>query len=190
MKRFSIAALLGVIYVAVASGGASCAGSSTGGMGGGSGGGSAGGGAGGGSGGPDITCSATPQAVKLADLQTSMFGVNCISCHYPAGYMGATVAGTGGAYGDYTDAMHTAGIIGKKSVYAGSQATLKIVDTGANGAALANSTLWLKLSTPNPTGWPGPHGENTNAKMPNDGSMLSAAVLQQVKDWICTGAQQ
>jgi hypothetical protein len=39
-------------------------------------------------------------------------------------------------------------------------------------------------------GYPGPHGEATGLHMPNDGTTLMPGVLQQVKDWICTGAQQ
>jgi hypothetical protein len=137
-------------------------------------------------GGPDITCSANPAMIKLStDLYPVMFGGDCVTCHYPAGYMGMATEGAGGAYGDYTSAAKTALIISKKSVYAGAAGTLKIVDP----MHLDNSTLWLKLSSPHATGWPGPHGESTNARMPNDGTNLADGVLQKVKDWICTGAQ-
>jgi hypothetical protein len=134
----------------------------------------------------DLVCSGNPTPVTLTELYPVLFGGECLTCHYPAGYMGMTVEGTGGAYGDYSTLMKAAGMIGQKSVYAGAAGTLKIVDPNH----LENSTLWLKLASPGPVGYPGPHGENTNAHMPNDGTTLMPGVLQQVKDWICTGAPQ
>ncbi len=133
--------------------------------------------------GPDVTCSATPAAVTMTDLQTSMVMPSCLSCHYPA--MGTTPEGLGGAYGDYTTAMKTYEMVGKKSVYAGAAGTLLIVDPNKN---LANSTLWLKISSPTANGFPGPHGEDTLTRMPQSAAPLSETVQQQVKDWICDGA--
>ena len=83
-------------------------------------------------------------------------------------------------------------MIGKTSLYNKAGATsLKIVDSDAAKSTadrLANSTLWLKVSPKGSLAYKGPNGEITSGRMPNDGTTLSDADIQKIKDWICRGA--
>lgn len=126
-----------------------------------------------------LVCDPSPATVTMAQLQTQVFDVKCKSCHFPPN-------GEGIAYGDYTTAANTfAATVNKASTYAGSGATLKIVEPNN----LKNSALWLKVAPESGTlGKKGPKGEVTGARMPNDGSSLTAEQKKLIKDWICTGA--
>jgi hypothetical protein len=122
--------------------------------------------------------------VKTSQLQP-VFATKCgTPCHYPAS--GGNPPGAGDGYGNYTSAALTQTIVGQKSQYAVpfDGGTLKVVDS----THLANSTLWLKVSAVSVVGRRGPNMELTGAAMPQTGDKLTAEELQQVKDWICTGA--
>ena len=99
----------------------------------------------------------------------------------------------GFAYGNYTTATTSGEMVGKKSQYNKVGAsTLKIVDndtTKSTADRLANSSLWLKVSAKTAIGFKGPNMESTGGRMPNDGTVLTAAELQKIKDWICTDAK-
>ncbi|MDP1830355.1 MAG: hypothetical protein Q8L48_44240 [Archangium sp.] len=124
---------------------------------------------------PDLTCDTSPPAATLATNVQAVFDTKCKTCHI-ADY----------SYGDYTTAAKTAAIVGKKSLYAGTGATLLVVDP----KSLANSALWLKVLGGSMSGRTGPKGENVYAKMPNDNSIvLSADEKKLLKDWICGGAK-
>jgi hypothetical protein len=138
--------------------------------------------------GPDTTCDASPAAVTMAQLQTEIFETKCKTCHFPA--TGGGQPGSGFAYGDYSNVDTTYQMVNKDSLYKGSAGTLKIVDNMAatTSAKLANSSLWLKVSTKKTLGFKGPKNEATGAKMPNDGAPFSDAEIKKIKDWICNGA--
>lgn len=127
---------------------------------------------------PDLSCDSSPQAVSLAtDVQPLLTAKCALSgCH------DATYAGS---YGDFTTANKSASMVNKKSLYAGTAATLKVVDPNA----LKNSTLWLKVLGGQPAGRSGPNGENVYDRMPLDADALSSTEQQLLKDWICTGAK-
>ncbi|PZR17461.1 MAG: hypothetical protein DI536_03830 [Archangium gephyra] len=126
---------------------------------------------------PELTCATAPQSATLASNVQAVFDAKCKDCH-EAQY----------AYGDYTTAEKTlAATTDKKSVYAGRNATLMVVD-GAN-KSLANSALWLKVLGGAAAGRTGPKGENVQGKMPNDNRELTAQEKQLIKDWICTGGK-
>jgi hypothetical protein len=109
-----------------------------------------------------------------ADVQP-ILDAKCKSCH-AAGY----------SYGDYSDATKSAeALSGKKSLFAGTNATLLVVDT----KALANSSLWLKLLGGATKGRTGPKGENVQGPMPSGADALPEAELKVFKDWICSGAK-
>jgi hypothetical protein len=162
-------------------------GCSGGGTGGGSGGGSATGGgsaAGGGAGGGfmfDVTCDANPNAETAQTVFTNVVSANCVTaCHTPGGQAIA--------YSDYTTAnLFFTDTVGVASIYAGSNASLKMVAPND----LANSTVWLKVSCPQgSTSCKSPHGETIGSSMPYQTVSLSAANQKVIKDWICTGAKQ
>ncbi|MBK7860571.1 MAG: hypothetical protein IPJ65_18625 [Archangiaceae bacterium] len=140
--------------------------------------------------GPDTTCSSTPEAVTMVSLQTDLFDPKCKSCHYKG--TGGAADGTGYAYGDYETAAQTYEMVGKASLYNKMGATtLKIVDsdtTRSTAQRLAASTLWLKCASTKSMGFKGPNNEITGATMPQNATMLTAAELQKIKDWICRGA--
>jgi hypothetical protein len=123
---------------------------------------------------PDLTCDAAPPAATLATNVQAVFDAKCKTCHI-ANY----------SYGDYTDATKTAAIVSKKSLYAGTSASLLVVDP----KSLANSALWLKVLGGTSSGRAGPKGENVQGKMPNDTTTLTAAEQKLIKDWICGGAK-
>ena len=124
---------------------------------------------------PDLTCDASPAAATIATNVQPVFAAKCSkACHL-----------VNDPYGDYTTAAKTATIVGKKSLYAGMGATLKIVDS----TSLANSALWLKVLGGATTGRVGPKGENVSGKMPNDTTTLTADEQKILKDWICGGAK-
>lgn len=130
---------------------------------------------------PDTTCDANPEAVTLAQLQTDFFGPKCASCH---------PSSAGATYGDLTSATASAMMIDKVSAFAGSQQTLKVVDAAATDTKqrLANSSIWLKVSTMKAAGFRGPKNEITGQRMPNDGTPVTATELKKLKDWLCRGA--
>ena len=123
---------------------------------------------------PDLTCDASPAAATLATNVQAVFDAKCKTCHI-ANY----------SYGDYTDATKTGAIVSKKSLYAGTSASLLVVDP----KSLANSALWLKVLGGTSSGRAGPKGENVQGKMPNDTTTLTAAEQKILKDWICGGAK-
>ncbi len=130
---------------------------------------------------PDTTCDANPEAVTLASLHTDFLGPKCASCH---------PSSAGATYGDYTSATTAAAMINKISAFAGSQQSLKVVDAAATDTAqrLANSSIWLKVSSMKNNGYRGPKNEITGLKMPNDGTPVTATELKKLKDWLCRGA--
>jgi hypothetical protein len=132
---------------------------------------------------PDTNCDSNPEAVTLASLHTDLLGPKCASCH---------PSSAGMAYGDYTSATTAAAMINKTSAFAGSQQTLKVVDAAATDTSqrLANSSIWLKVSSMKNNGFRGPKNEITGLKMPNDGTPVTAAELKKLKDWLCRGAPQ
>lgn len=124
---------------------------------------------------PDFTCDAAPGAATLATNVQPILDAKCKSCH-----------GANYTYGDYTDATKSAAMVGQKSLFAGMNATLKVVD---GTKSLANSSLWLKLLGGTPKGRSGPKGENVQGQMPSGADALPEAELKIFKDWICTGAK-
>jgi hypothetical protein len=140
--------------------------------------------------GVDTTCAASPAAVTMASLQTDIFDPKCKSCHYKG--MGGMADGSGYAYGDYETTAQTFEMVNKTSLYNKMGMTsLKIVDgdtSKTTAQRLANSTLWLKVSTKMTLGYKGPNMESTGARMPNDGSAFADSDIQKIKDWICRGA--
>ncbi len=126
---------------------------------------------------PELTCDPAPAAATLATNVRPLIEAKCgNSCHL-----------AGDSFGDYSSASTTATIVNKKSVYASTAGTLKVVD-GTN-KSLANSSLWLKILGGATTGRQGPKGENVYGRMPNDTTMLTADEKKIFKDWICGGAQ-
>lgn len=125
---------------------------------------------------PDLTCDTTSSSATLASaVQGQVFQASCVSCH-ASGY----------SYGDYSTAATTAAAtVNVRSISAGTAATLEVVDPGN----LANSALWLKVLGGTAKARTGPRGENVFGAMPNDGTTLSAAQRQLLKDWICSGAK-
>jgi hypothetical protein len=123
---------------------------------------------------PELTCDANPPAATLATNVQGVFDAKCKSCHLE-NY----------SYGDYTTAAKTGASVNKKSLYAGMNATLMVVDP----KSLANSALWLKVLGGATAGRTGPKGENVYGKMPNDTTTLTADEKKILKDWICGGAK-
>lgn len=123
---------------------------------------------------PDLTCATSAAAATLGTNVQAVFDAKCKTCHI-ANY----------SFGDYTEASRTATIVSKKSIYAGTAATLLVVDP----KSLANSALWLKVLGGATGGRTGPKGENVSGKMPNDSTTLTTAEKQLLKDWICSGAK-
>lgn len=125
---------------------------------------------------PDLTCDTTSSSATLESaVQAQVFQASCVSCH-SANY----------SYGDYSSAAATAAAtVNVKSISAGAAGTLEVVDPGT----LANSALWLKVLGGTAKARTGPKGENVFGAMPNDGTTLSAAQKQLLKDWICSGAK-
>ena len=138
----------------------------------------------------DTTCAASPAAVTMQTLHAEVLSTKCATCHYPA--MGGMLAGSGFTYGDYsTPAAAQAAMVNKDSFYKGTPGTLKIVDQMAatTAAKLANSSLWLKVSTMKTLGHRGPKGESTGGRMP-EGAPSVPADVQKIKDWICRGSPE
>ena len=123
---------------------------------------------------PDLTCASSPAAATLGTNVQAVFDAKCKSCHLE-NY----------SFGDYTTAEKTGSIVNKKSIYAGMNATLLVVDP----KSLANSALWLKVLGGATAGRTGPKGENVYGKMPNDTSMLTDDEKKIIKNWICGGAK-
>jgi hypothetical protein len=125
---------------------------------------------------PDV-CTPGAATVTTATVQASILTSKCGTCHM--------TGGAGDGYGDFTTASNTQLVVGKKSIYAGGLAQLKIVDP----TVLANSSLWLKVSATGTVGRKGPHMEATGSAEPQGGAAkLSPAELTQLQNWICTGA--
>lgn len=127
---------------------------------------------------PNVECGSSSKSVTLATDVQPLLTAKCATsgCH-DQGY--AT------SYGDFTTATKSAAMVNKKSLYAGPNATLKVVDPGA----LKNSTVWLKVLGGKLAGYSGPNGENVQDRMPYDTDPLSADEQQLLKDWICGGAK-
>lgn len=148
------------------------------------------GGSGGGSGGSSGACADTTSAdykcdgataVTTSALWTNVINPKCVStCHKPGG--------SAISYGDYSDAgVFQSANVGVKSLYAGSKQTLKKVDPNN----LQNSSVWLKVIggssvTPNKKG---PQCEVVGNQMPDGLAALPQGELDQIRNWICTGAQ-
>lgn len=130
------------------------------------------------SGDPELTCATAPQSATLATNVQAVFDAKCTgSCHLARD-----------TFGDFTTAEKTKESTAKNSVYAGRNATLKVVDGEAK--ALSNSSLWLKVIGGSQAGRTGPKGENVQGKMPDgNATPLTDAEKQLLKDWICTGAK-
>jgi hypothetical protein len=119
-------------------------------------------------------------SVKTGDLWTNVINPRCVStCHRPGG--------TAISYGDYsTAAQFQSQNVGVKSLYAGSKGTLKKVDPNN----LQNSNFWLKTIGGSPASRKGPECESPGAAMPDGAAAIPDAEKTQIKNWICTGAQQ
>jgi len=123
---------------------------------------------------PDLNCAGAGAATLATNVQP-VFAAKCTkSCHL-----------VNDTYGDFTTAAKTAAAVDKASVYAGSNKTLKVVDS----KSLANSSLWLKVLGGQTKGRAGPNGENVFGAMPNDGTMLTADEQKILKDWVCGGGK-
>jgi len=127
---------------------------------------------------PDLECDESPTARTLATDVQPIFTAKCAlsGCH------DATYATS---YGDFTTEQKSAAIVNKKSLYAGKNATLKVIDPNAP----ANSSMWLKVLGGRPGGRSGPKGENVLDRMPYEEDPLPDADKKILKDWICTGAK-
>lgn len=145
------------------------------GTGGGVGGGTGGSGGTGGMADPDLVCDASPPATTFAKVYSDVFTPSCLSCHK----MG--IGDGSDSYGRYeTQALAYEGV-GKTSLYAGSEKTLKIVDPGK----LDNSSMFMKCLAKAKS----PAGKNLGGAMPLGAAALTAAQKQTLKDWICSGAK-
>jgi hypothetical protein len=149
------------------------------------------GGSGGGAGGSTGACVDTMSndykcdgatSVKTGDLWTNVINPKCVStCH--------TATGSASSYGNYSTAAQFQTVnVGVRSLYAGAKQTLKKVDPNN----LQNSSVWLKViggstAIPNKKG---PQCEVVGNQMPDGLPALSQSELDQIKNWICTGAQQ
>jgi hypothetical protein len=123
---------------------------------------------------PELTCDTGASALTMTKDVQPVLAAACVKCH-EANY----------SFGDYTTAAKShATLVGKTSLYAGKEATLKVVDP----RNLANSSLWLKVLGGEAANRNGPKGEKTLGAMPFDGTTLSAAQKKVLKDWICSGA--
>jgi len=135
---------------------------------------------------PDTTCATSPAMVTTAQLQADVLAMKCVNnCH--------TMGGSGAAYGDYSTVDKAHEMVNKESYLKGSAGTLKIVDqmAGTTAEKLANSTLWLKVSSKKDNAFKGPKGEFTSQRMPQPPDpVLSDADIQKIKDWICTGSNK
>lgn len=122
---------------------------------------------------PDLTCAASPTATSFSKVYADVFP-ECNTCHL------MNSVDFSGSYGLYDTESNAYLQVGKKSLYAGTT-TLKVVDPNH----LENSSMWLKVLGRAKA----PGGPNVGSRMPNGGSALSAAKLQELKDWICSGAK-
>lgn len=139
----------------------------------------------GGDGGPDdfpgadagvsVGCEGVTAQVTADQLFTAVIDARCRSCHNST----AAEASSGGLHLGSPDELRAAA--GKVSKYA---QTLKVVDPGHS----ENSTLYLKVLGGSPQ-YAGPQGESVGGQMPQGGSGLTAAQQEQVRAWICGGAQ-
>jgi hypothetical protein len=174
LKRF-IYAFSAVAFVALSStGSTSCAGGTGSGAGGGSGGGT--GGAGGGAADPELTCDATPPATSFAKVYMDIISPSCLQgCHVAGAVDGSD------SYGLYNTETAAYGQVNKKSLYAGTDMTLKVVDPMKS---LGTSTMWLKVlgRAKSPT------MKNLGGQMPLGRTALTTVQKQLLKDWICSGA--
>ncbi len=121
----------------------------------------------------EVVCDTNTPATLLSKVMSDVLTPACVSCH-AAGM-------TGEAYGVYSTAATTLAQVGKKSLFAGTDASLKAVD--ANN--LATSTMWLKVLPRDK----GPSGKSIGTPMPQGGPALSAPQKKILKDWICSGAK-
>jgi hypothetical protein len=173
LKRLIYSAAV-VAFVAIAStGSTSCSGGTGGGSGGGSGG---SGGSGGGAADPNLVCDASPPATLLSKVHSDILIPSCqTGCHMTTSTDGSD------SYGVYTTTAGAFGQVGKKSLYAGTELTLKVIDP--NG--LSTSTMWLKVLAHAKS----PSGKNLGGEMPLGRTALTAVQKQLLKDWICSGAK-
>ncbi len=123
---------------------------------------------------PELICDASPPATTFSKVYSDIFTPACISCHK----MGAPDGSDN--YGLYNTEVAAFGQVGHKSLYAGSDTTLKVVDPNN----LATSTMYLKVM-----GKKGPGDKTVGALMPLGGPALSAVQKKLLKDWICSGAK-
>jgi hypothetical protein len=126
----------------------------------------------------NLTCPSTPTAITTTQIQ-ALFSAECTECH--KANCGSASCGSL----DLSTVAKSQAAVGKASRYAGSTG-LKIVDTGS----LANSTLWLKLLGGKQAGCTAPGVQTIGDSMPRAGETLSTEQLNQVKNWICSGAVQ
>ncbi|MBS1151587.1 MAG: hypothetical protein H6Q89_3285 [Myxococcaceae bacterium] len=173
-----------VAFVTVASSTfTSCGSGGTGGTGGGSGGGS-GGGTGGGGADPELVCDAPADAgttdagsaLGFTKVYQDIIVPSCqTSCHVVGAADGSDT------YGNYATEVKAYEQVGKKSLYAGTDATLKVVDPNN----LGTSTMFLKVLARAKS----PSGKNIGGAMPLGMTALTAAQKKLLKDWICSGAK-
>jgi hypothetical protein len=127
---------------------------------------------------PDLICDANVASVLTSKVHAEVFTAKdtCtgVGCH---GLGNTTTV-------SMIDSAATQGVVGMKSAYSGTDATLKVVDPGK----LANSSLWLKVLGGSPAK-KGPKGESVGGPMPEGKQELNATQLKLIKDWICSGAK-
>lgn len=130
----------------------------------------------GGTGSNDYDCT-DATAVTTTQLQADIFETRCKTCHN---------TDTPSQPGNMSTVALTQGLVGKASAYAVTEgSTLKWVDPNNP----QNSTMYLKVLGGG-SKYKGPKGEVTGTRMPQGSDPLTADQLKQVKNWICTGAQQ
>lgn len=126
---------------------------------------------------PNVECTSSKSVTLATDVQPLLTRSCATSNCHDSGY--------GSSFGDFSSATKSAAMVNKRSLYAGTRGTLKVVDPNA----LKNSTLWLKVLGGKLAGYTGPNGENVQDRMPYDADALSADEQQLLKDWICSGAK-
>lgn len=136
-----------------------------------------GGGSGGGGGSdPELVCDASPTATAFSKVYSDVMSTNCLQgCHV------ATATDGSDSYGLYNTEMAAFAMVGKTSLYAGAEKTLKIVEANK----LDNSSMYLKVLARTKS----PGGKNLGGAMPLGKTALTAAQKKLIKDWICLGAK-
>lgn len=123
--------------------------------------------------GSELACDDGAAAVTADQLFAAVVEPKCKSCHNS----GLGQGSNGGLHLGSVDELKAA--VGKASSYG----TVKVVEADHP----ENSSLYLKVLGGSPK-YKGPEGQLVGGQMPQGGNALSAEEKNQVRDWICSGA--